>query len=309
MLDDFQDDDLNNSGEFLDEFRQRLNSQPLDNIDERRNQINRSQQIFISTILGIGLAGAVSWFIFSADYNQNPNVEIPVVRRAQTAVKMQPADPGGMEILNQDKTVYDIVEKAEDKQKVESLLPPPEEPEALVLEEQAQAGEDVAQEAQKIIAAQEEVAAQTEALKEDAAVLLPPADEIKKPVLKEEIQIAEEKPVKEIIEVKKAEAVSESKPLPTAPQATKTAENIPNGVWQLQLMSTPNEAAIAKGWAGMKAKYPALTKLPYETEAADLGAKGVFYRLKAGAFVDRGEADKLCNSIKNAGGTCLVKKK
>jgi len=34
-----------------------------------------------------------------------------------------------------------------------------------------------------------------------------------------------------------------------------------------------------------------------------------FFRLKVGAFKNRADADKLCNDIKNLGGTCIVKKK
>lgn len=69
MLDDFQDDnELDKGGEFLDEFRQRLNSQPIENLEERKNDINRSQHIFLGTVLGISLAGIVSWFILSPDY-------------------------------------------------------------------------------------------------------------------------------------------------------------------------------------------------------------------------------------------------
>ena len=110
MLDDFQDNDPVKNSEFLDEFRQRLNSQPIENIEERKKDISRSQHIFLGTILGVGLAGVASWFILSPEYDKTENVEIPVIRRTNTAVKVQPANPGGMEILTQDKAVYVIVE-------------------------------------------------------------------------------------------------------------------------------------------------------------------------------------------------------
>ena len=309
MLDDFRDEEINTSSEFLDEFRQRLNSQPLDNIDDRRATVNRSQQIFLSTVLGIGLAGIVSWFIFSSDYSQTDNIEIPVVRRPQTAVKVQPTEPGGMEILNQDKTVYNIVEKKDaDEHNVESLLPPPEEPQLPIIETadtSDTASTDVVAAAEKIITAQENKNNET---KEEVAVqIAAPA-----PVV-----TASPAPAAVVAENKEAEnkeaeiKVVENKPAaekkPTAP-ANKEAD-IPTGRWQLQLMSTPNAAAVEKAWNSMKLKYSALKSLPHEVETADLGSKGIFYRLKAGAFIDRSDADKLCNSIKNSGGTCLVKKK
>ena len=166
MLDDFRDDEenLEKGGEFLDEFRQRLNSQPIENLEGRKNDINKSQHIFLGTILGVGLAGLVGWFILSPDYKKTEDAEIPVVRRPQTAIKIQPADPGGMEILNQDKTVYDIVEKKDSEDiKVENLLPPPEEPNlvAVKIEEQNTETEvaqmDPVKEAEKIFEAENKV--------------------------------------------------------------------------------------------------------------------------------------------------------
>ena len=123
MLDDFQDDEPVKNSDFLDEFRQRLNSQPLENIEERKKEISKSQHIFLGTILGVGLAGIASWVILSPDYKKTENIDIPVVRRANTAIKVQPANPGGMEILNQDKSVYDIVEKCNSMRKTGFEIP------------------------------------------------------------------------------------------------------------------------------------------------------------------------------------------
>lgn len=291
MLDDFRDEeeDLDKNGEFLDEFRQRLNSQSVENLEERKNEISRSQNVFIGTILGIGLAGIVSWFILSSDYTQTEDVDIPVVRRPQTAVKVQPADPGGMEILNQDKTVYDIVEKKEtDDIKVENLLPPPEEPKmpediiptATQPTSEKEIKIDVIETAEKIIN-NNEVKAPAQPQKE-------PVKPEAKPV------VVEEKPVQQ--------------PKPVVVEAPKPVE-IATGSWQIQLISSPNKSAMEKAWKDMSKKYSALNGLPHEIESADLGSKGTFYRLKAGSFKDRAPADKICNSIKSAGGSCLVKKK
>ena len=291
MLDDFRDEeeDLDKNGEFLDEFRQRLNSQSVENLEERKNEISRSQNVFIGTILGIGLAGIVSWFILSSDYTQTEDVDVPVVRRPQTAIKVQPADPGGMEILNQDKTVYDIVEKKEtDDIKVENLLPPPEEPKmpediiptAAQPTSEKEIKIDVIETAEKIIN-NNEVKAPAQPKKE-------PVKPEAKPV------VVEEKPVQQ--------------PKPVVVEAPKPVE-IAAGSWQIQLISSPNKSAMEKAWKDMSKKYSVLNGLPHEIESADLGSKGTFYRLKAGSFKDRAPADKICNSIKSAGGSCLVKKK
>ena len=59
----------------------------------------------------------------------------------------------------------------------------------------------------------------------------------------------------------------------------------------------------------MVKKHPALKGQPHEVETADLGGKGAYYRLTAGAFADRSGADNLCNAVKKQGGSCIVKKK
>lgn len=59
----------------------------------------------------------------------------------------------------------------------------------------------------------------------------------------------------------------------------------------------------------MSKKYSMLKDLPYEVEKADLGAKGVFYRLKAGSLPTKADATALCSKLKAAGGSCFVVKK
>ena len=301
MLDDFRDDDTTEKdGEFLDEFRQRLNSQPLDSLEERKNDITRSQHIFLGTVLGVGLAGIVSWFILSPDYSSVQDAEIPVVRRPQAAIKVQPADPGGMEILNQDKTVYDIVEKKDSSDaKVENLLPPPEEPKLVLTDTSADSSPQAAKEKEvetPAIAAPQVTADTSAKVANSADAKLQPETQTPKEEPKEEIKIEIKQPEPSVVASQpKAQAQKE--------------QAIANGSWQIQLISSPNKSAMEKAWNDLSKKYAVLKGLPHEVETADLGSKGIFYRLKAGAFKERAEADKICNSIKSAGGSCLVKKK
>ena len=73
------------------------------------------------------MAGIVGWLILAPQYRIESSKEIPVIRRPQTAIKIQPNEPGGMEIPNQDKSVYNIIEK-KDNNNIENLLPPPDAP-------------------------------------------------------------------------------------------------------------------------------------------------------------------------------------
>lgn len=298
MFADFNDD---KNDDFLDEFRQKLNADSNDGFEERKNEINRSKNVFIGTVSGIALAAVVGWFVLSPRYAAETSTDIPVVRRPQTAVKIQPAEPGGMEILNQDKSVYDIIEKKETKAPVvENLLPPPEEPqlpvvsaaaEPSVAEQQAQKIIEVAEDKVIAPAPEPKAAPAEETVKEPVSIAQAATETPAQP------KVATPEPVKVEIPTLKAEVKIEPKAVTVA------------GPWQVQLISSPNRKAVDTAWDGLIKKYPVLKDQPREIETADLGAKGTFYRLKAGGFADRSGADRLCNDIKALGGTCIVKKK
>ncbi len=311
MLDDFQDDEQNKGSDFLDDFRQHLNSQPLESLEERKNDINRSQHIFLGSILGVGLAAVVSWLILSPEYNSVPDAEIPVIRRPHSPVKIQPADPGGMEILNQDKTIYDIVEKKDDTEiKVENLLPPPEEPIIPDIENKKPEIETATlqtnqtlQKAEEIIRKESEnkiTTTEEEKNKTKTEEKTVSATEEKVATVQKNPKSSDPTPVEEkTVKIEKTETSEKSKP----------SAVIAEGNWQIQLISSPNKAAMEKAWNSLVKKYSDLKDLPHEVESADLGSKGTFYRLKAGAFKHRTDAEKICNTIKSSGGSCLVKKK
>lgn len=304
MFQEFPDDNKNE--DFLNEFRQKIAEQSNISFEERKNELNRSKSVFIGAVSGVILAGIVGWFVLSPRYAQESNAEIPVIRRPQTAIKVQPTEPGGMEILNQDKSVYGILDKSEDDSKVvENLLPPPEEPKLPVITPDAEAPKKAIS-VEDIINQQDtpgSITVEAEKIIKTAEVV--PAKE----------NLPEEKtvPISEAVKASdvKDEAKTEApKPEPKAEEKEDVIElSVPAGSWQVQLMSSNNKSAVEKSWASLTKKYTVLAKQPYEIEKADLGAKGIYYRLKAGAFKTKPEADTLCNDVKALGGTCIVKKK
>ena len=328
MFPEFPDDNKNE--DFLNEFRQKIAEQSGTSFEERKNELNRSKSVFIGAVSGVVLAGIVGWFVLSPRYAQEIDAELPVIRRPQTAIKVQPTEPGGMEILNQDKSVYGILDKSEDNVKsVENLLPPPEEPKLPVItpEEESVSIDSV------VAAAAEEGSdnvLETSTVVEEAEKIIKVAEAPKAAEVKEDLPAPQEKPlsqaIKETAEKPQEKATQiaipakeEVKvPAPAAqPKAEKKAASndeflaltAPAGSWQVQLMSSNNKGAVEKSWKTLSQKYNVLAKQPHEVESADLGAKGMFYRLKAGAFKTKPEADRLCNDIKALGGTCIVKKK
>jgi cell division protein FtsN len=65
---------------------------------------------------------------------------------------------------------------------------------------------------------------------------------------------------------------------------------------------------IANGaWAAFRARHSAVVgDLAQDIQRADLGAKGIWYRLRVGPFADKAAAATACEKLKAEGGTCFV---
>jgi cell division septation protein DedD len=88
--------------------------------------------------------------------------------------------------------------------------------------------------------------------------------------------------------------------------ALPPASQAPSGI-RLQLASVPNEADVDGEWQRLQKRLGnALDGQQLQVERADLGTKGVFYRLQIGPFADRSAAKAACKNIKAAGGDCLL---
>lgn len=90
-----------------------------------------------------------------------------------------------------------------------------------------------------------------------------------------------------------------------APQTT--ARFTANGAYQVQLAALRSETAAQSAWTGLLDSAPDLfTGAKLDIQRADLGARGVFYRLRIGTFADRAAAKGFCADVKAAGKDCMV---
>lgn len=335
MFKEFSDDNSRDD-DFLNEFRQKIADQNIESFDEKKEELKQSKNIFLGVAGGVILAGIVGWTILAPQYAVEGDHEIPVIRRPQTSIRVQPAEPGGMDIPNQDKTVYNILDNKDDES-VENILPPPEAPMLPVVSENL----ELPDENEELIADAEKIINKTESKDVSAEDIIKQAEEqvvaVEKTTIKDEVQnfkdeikkveqdikvenkkVVEQAPVKAVEPVapqktetvKKVEKVekTETKAVKTATKVKETPKAAVSGNWQIQLMSSPNKPAVEKAKIDLGNKYK-ISHLPFEIEAAVLDMNKTFYRLKVGAYTNRAEADKLCNNIKSLGGTCIVKKK
>ncbi|MEQ9507323.1 MAG: SPOR domain-containing protein [Hyphomonas sp.] len=96
--------------------------------------------------------------------------------------------------------------------------------------------------------------------------------------------------------------------LPVQPQGPRVRFAFSaGGDYLVQIAALRSEEAAETAWKRVTASAPELyygaTKI---IQRADLGAEGVFYRLRVGAFADRSEASAFCDAIKEAGANCIV---
>ncbi|MBR2299997.1 MAG: SPOR domain-containing protein [Alphaproteobacteria bacterium] len=281
--------------EYLSEFKQKIAQEMEADILERRHDLERSRNGFIGAVSGIVLAGLVSWFLLLPQFGFNQEKEIPVIRRPILQVKIRPNEPGGMDIQNQDKAVYALVEKNEVvNTKIESLLPPPEVPQMPDIETEEQTLEPAIE------------------ATDDAQTM----DELINAVhttATEKVKIPEKLPVIDVTVVKTDEPLSivkeeqtPEKPTPKAQEKSATQIQLqPQGTWCVQMMASSKKEAVEKGYIELKKQHPFIANLPYRIEVHSDGLT----RLKVGAYALKSEAEALCQKIKSAGGTCILKEK
>ncbi|MEP4803930.1 MAG: SPOR domain-containing protein, partial [Hyphomicrobiales bacterium] len=91
---------------------------------------------------------------------------------------------------------------------------------------------------------------------------------------------------------------------PTAPAAATPARS---GDFVVQVSSQRSEDAARSAYAGLQRRFPSvLGNQAPDIARADLGSRGVFYRVRVGPMETRQAASNLCQSLKNAGGDCIV---
>ena len=87
-------------------------------------------------------------------------------------------------------------------------------------------------------------------------------------------------------------------PAPVPPEA---------GAFRIQLGSLDSTIAAEAEWRRLRRRHRDLLEaLRHRVQRADLGAKGVFYRLQAGPLADAGRAKGLCETLARRNVRCLV---
>ena len=311
---------------------------------------------FFIVLIALSFMIGVVWKLYVGGGDAGAK-NVPVIRADTTPYKVDPEEPGGMEMPNKDSTIFSSLNSDPDKDRgVENLLaetsveeplsrselfaglntePSPDlhaeaqetpldrplnEDEERIMDEAKQAKAIVTNLVEDGVDAIEptEQKADNIAPEQNALVEAKPAPVEPKPIEKKveavvEAVKPEPKKVEPVKVVEKPKPVVKAKPKPApAPKKVAAKKETPKvlakGTSYVQLASVRDRAATGAEWAKLKAKYGSLlSSYKYRVETADLGAKGVFYRIQAGP-VSKSQAQQTCAAIKRkVPGGCLVK--
>jgi tetratricopeptide (TPR) repeat protein len=105
------------------------------------------------------------------------------------------------------------------------------------------------------------------------------------------------------------DAVSDTAPAPeAAPVAEAAPEAAPITGWVVQIASAASEDAAWSTWKKMQKSHRVLSDKTPVVVKADLGAKGVFYRVRLTGYEGQDAAKSACSALKSGGVKCYVSK-
>lgn len=249
----------------------------------------RWMSIVVVVLVVIGFF-SLAWYAYHTSQQPLASEDSEVINADDTPYKEKPQQPGGMEIEHQDATVYDMISEDSGKkeEKVEQLLPESEEP---------MVTRDIEKEESREVG---DWMKKSDEEEKESAAAEPEETEEKSDPVKEATPVKEE-PVKEEVAPVKVEKPAAVKPKPVpAPKAAA-----PSGSAQVQIAALKSQAEAESMWKSLSSKHSVLKGKSHTVVKADLGDKGVFYRLRVTGLADKSAAAKLCSSLQSSGVGCM----
>lgn len=240
--------------------------------------------LILTLLLGVMLIfAAVIWNTYKQGIRPDP-AGLPVIMAETTPYKSRPDDPGGTVAPDLDRRIYDQLDGSDrdDLQQVLQGGPPIE----------LRPGQEV--EIDEITGIPHEAIRQLEALESDGE----PTETVRVESLPEPVIVPPEPRELDVIDP----------PSATAPTIVEAAGRFSAGGGYLaQIGALRSQSAADAAWDEVAAAEAVLFNgASKQIQRADLGAKGVFYRVRVGAFATRADASSFCDALKDKGRACIV---
>lgn len=316
-----------------------------DDYDDYETGASRWVSVMVLLLAVAGFL-ALAWYAYHTGSQQakSTSSDVVVVEAEETPIKEKPEDAGGMEFPHQEKTIFDalsasgeakdspvdVVEEADEAEKeVAQALEEAEKPAKMpanekisaVIQDAIKEGKTAADEAEDVKAA-EDLKAPEEKAEAAAEEAEPKVEEAPKAEAPKEQAPKAEAPAKAPdpfapVEKETTAAPAPAKPQAPAPAPVKPVETVApktpapapvaGGKAQIQLGAYGSQAEAEQNWARIRGQYGDLVgSMPPQIVRADLGAKGVFYRLRVAGFGSVAAAKQTCSSLSSRGQGCFL---
>jgi cell division septation protein DedD len=267
---------------------------PLRAIYEREQSRPQRRRYYGAVAGAVVLVAFVSviYYAYHEGIRQGSESVAPLIRADQQPFKVKPENPGGMEIPNQDKLIYNEISPDGEvtKPDAERLLPPAEQPMARPTSDQANAAPAAQMPMPAVTIPSVGTAprpAGTPAYVPLAPMPAPPVDH----------------------PGSAAPALPAVAPAQLA-AAPATAGPVFANKWRVQLGAFRSNDDAQHQWARMRKDHPDLLgSLTLSVERIDLGPnRGIYFRMQAGPLPDRDVATALCARLKADHVGCMTVK-
>lgn len=302
--------------------------------------------LWLFAVLALAAGGAGAWHYYGADLRKlvmGGDGGIPLIKANSAPIKVRPDNPGGLEVPDRDKLVYDRIQGTSEGRGPERLLPPPEQP--LPKPRAAEAAPKpepktkpvppdlpvtapakpvaATPTANDVASAERPVPPPPPAPPTASGSVAPGLPAIKRTMAKKEtpppVAIAKQpEPEKESV----APPVASPAAVATQPEpeklpvvaATPPPAPVPapqpvsaDRAFLIQLAAARTQEGAETEWEKLRGKnQDLLGNLRLFVTKADLGTKGVYYRLRAGPIVDESGARDICSQLAKRQVGCLI---
>lgn len=270
----------------------------------------RSPKRLITAGIALGAVAAFGigiWFAYDQGVKRGASGAPPLIRADQTPTKVAPENPGGMQVPNQDKQIYERLPGNTAQApagQTERLLPPPERPSAAPTQPAA---------SQPNVATSPAVnvpnrSAQTVPNQSPAAPGVPNRTDA--PNANAVAPATPGQPQAVTPPSQPARTAAAPTPAPQAQTPAPAARSVtatPGGSAKIQLASLKDQAAATATWNALQKKFPdILGGLQPSYERVEIANKGTFIRLQAGPLKDRADAQAACTALAAKNQGCIV---
>ncbi len=217
-------------------------------------------------VAALGGFAGIVWYSYEQGIRDGGARTLPLVRADSTPLKVAPKDPGGVVVPNRDLLIYDRLDSGRAGAPARR--------------------EHITPPEEPIILAKAEAAGK-------------PAGPATNGSLGTEGKIGTAKPTNGAPPPLAAPAA------PNGAKPVRTAQYM--GPFRVQLAAYRSPEVAAKRWRAISGKHKDLLgQLNPIIQKADLGKKGLYFRLQAGPLKNRAAADTLCAALKKRKVSCLV---